>query len=269
MERAAVALLVETIRLNEDHNSVGSILLANSNLPGPRGNLELAAAFADLMADIGQKSPWWNSLLEWGSLPSGDTSNGPAAEFLPFCALQSMGALYPSLDEKKRGVAQEAFSRSAVDSRWRVREGVAIGLQRVGEESFDELRLILGPWLQSQSFFHHRAVMAALAHPPILAAPENVRYCLEAADVVLHSLLSSPRSRDGRRAFDALVKVMEYAPSVFVAHMPGEGFRLLGEWASYPDRLAQRIVRANLGKVRLSKWYPEATRQLVSQLERS
>lgn len=64
------------------------MLISNSNLPGPRGNLELAP------------------------------SDSPK-EFIPFCAIQALGAIFTCVDSEKKEKIIEILKAAANDSRWR------------------------------------------------------------------------------------------------------------------------------------------------------
>src|SRR4249919_398350 len=84
-------------------------LAAHSGLPGPRANLELARAAAD------QAPP---GLVR--ELAASDD------EYLALCGAVGLGRLLAEGDPEAAG----ALHRLAGDARWRVREGVAMALQR-------------------------------------------------------------------------------------------------------------------------------------------
>src|SRR5712664_378374 len=86
-------------------------LKANSGLPGPRGNLELVEA-------VGEEA---DADLLWRLSASSD-------EFLALCGTAGLGRLAATDPEAVLGWLKEL----AADPRWRVREGVAIALQRMG-----------------------------------------------------------------------------------------------------------------------------------------
>jgi hypothetical protein len=95
-------------------------LLEESGLPGPRGNIELAQA----IADVGDEKLFRRLI---GFTAEKAPVNSPY-EFLAFCGTVGMGR---SLAEGHRE-ALEILRAQASDPRWRVREGVAMGLQRYG-----------------------------------------------------------------------------------------------------------------------------------------
>src|SRR5918994_1107491 len=90
-------------------------LRQQSGLPGPRGNLELAEA----AADEGDQATF-EALLATGD------------EYLTVCALIGLGRLMTEGMELEDGL-----HRYAADARWRVREGVAMALQRLGDADID------------------------------------------------------------------------------------------------------------------------------------
>src|SRR6266567_7797353 len=93
-------------------------LKANSGLPGPRANLELVEAVGD-EADAD---------LLWRLSASSD-------DFLALCGTAGLGRLATTDSEAVLAWLKEL----AEDPRWRVREGVAIALQRMGREDMPQL----------------------------------------------------------------------------------------------------------------------------------
>jgi hypothetical protein len=89
-------------------------LRKHSGLPGPRANLELVAVVGD-EADADRL---------WRLSASSD-------EFLALCGTAGLGRLVTSDPETVLPWLRELAS----DQRWRVREGVAMALQRLGRES--------------------------------------------------------------------------------------------------------------------------------------
>src|SRR3954452_19465907 len=94
--------------VNEDAAGRAAYLTARSGLPGPRANLDLAHTYAEV-ADP----------AEARAFLAGDD------EFLALCGALALAARAadPLLTVDVRAAAR--------DGRWRVREGVALGLQRL------------------------------------------------------------------------------------------------------------------------------------------
>jgi hypothetical protein len=88
-------------------------LAAHSALPGPRANLELVAACGE-EADTARAEEL---------IASND-------EFATVCGLVALGRHLGNGDERHL----EVLRSHAADARWRVREGVAMALQRAGDD---------------------------------------------------------------------------------------------------------------------------------------
>src|SRR5262249_51565601 len=92
------ALTADDARFDE----LESMFASGSNLPGPRANLALAAAFADCIAAEGVTEPQWALLTEWLAIAEDEAPTGYPREFLPFCATQALGAAYPTASRERR-----------------------------------------------------------------------------------------------------------------------------------------------------------------------
>lgn len=258
-------LASRTRSLLEDPGSfkeLEALLVSNSNLPGPRGNLELASDFAGQFGD-GASEAQWQLLRMWLGITEGEAPVGDPREYLPFVALQALGSAYPRLDDARKSQALESIKAAAGDGRWRPREGVAMAFQRIAERDFGIVREVFTEWMDEASLEDRRVIAAALAHPPILKSPENARYCLRVADRLMVGLTSMPEAARKSEGFRILRQALEYTLSVFVAALPEDGFALLERWARSSDPDARRIVKSNLGKGRLKRYEPELQRVLA------
>lgn len=213
--------------------AVGPYLRAHSHLPGPRGNLELAHAFADVAPD-----PLVDALLD------------DEDEFVRFCAVLALGERLsrgadPALETQLRGHAR--------DPRWRIREAVATGLQRVGDRDPDRLHRVVRAWSQDPDPLVLRAAAAAICEPRLLRSPEGAatarHVCRSATDALVALPAARRRDPDAR----ALRQALGYCWSVAVAADPSAGlpeFRMLADTQD-PD--VAWIVRENLRKARLTR----------------
>ena len=261
-------------------------LMAESNLPGPRANLELAEAFSRAVSTAAaEPAAWLESLYDWARIPAEEAPTGDPREFLPFCALISFGVLYNThacaypctgpcdcpLWPLQSEHLMETVRKAASDSRWRIREAVAISLQHLGEGNPAALRRILDDWLSDdagkdgvenkvagtegilsdRSLMERRAVLAALAHPPLLGDTEFARYALKSADRILEDAAGVPAQRRKGEPFRVLKKALSYALSVLVAGAPEEGFPLLERWVKSSDPDIRQVLVENLKKKRL------------------
>lgn len=78
-----------------DEEKIVEYIISNSNLPGPRANLELAQAFAEVIEDYftkNQERLWSLSLKLIETSPDEAPVNDPK-ESLPFCGARAMGAI--------------------------------------------------------------------------------------------------------------------------------------------------------------------------------
>jgi HEAT repeat protein len=202
-------------------------LTANSGLPGPRGNLELVEAVGD------EAEP--EALWRWSTSPD---------EFLAVCGTAGLGRL---IHEDRRALVR--LRDLASDPRWRVREAVAIALQRLGTEDMPLLLKEMKAW-SSGSRYEQRAAAAALCEPRLLKDLRPARQVLGMLDAITTSLAAST----DRRAddFRVLRQALGYCWSVAVAADPERGRSMIERWSGSEDRDVRWIMKSNLGKARMS-----------------
>ena len=211
-------------------------LLAESGLPGPRGNIELAQA----VADEGDE-PLFLHLLSFDATSA--PTNTPQ-EFLAFCGVIGLGRL---VAEGRRDLLP-AVRRHANDPRWRMREGVAMALQRWGRVDMRGLLVEMDAWSRG-SLLEQRAAAAALCEPALLGNPADAKRTLQILDAITQSVeQSKDRCSD---AFQALRKGLAYCWSVAVAALPEAGKPMMERWLTSEDRDVRWIMRQNLQKQRL------------------
>jgi hypothetical protein len=211
-------------------------LLAESGLPGPRGNIELAQA----VADEGDETLFLHLL-------SFDATSAPTntpEEFLAFCGVVGLGRL---VADGRRDLLP-ALRDHANDPRWRMREGVAMALQRWGRVDMPDLLAEMDDWSQG-SLFEQRAAAAALCEPALLGYPADAERTLHILDAITLSLEQAVDRRSN--AFQALRKGLAYCWSVAVAALPEAGKPLMERWLTSEDRDVRWIMRQNLQKQRL------------------
>ena len=262
----ATALETGLARL-DDADGLAGYLVANSRLPGPRGNLALAAAFANAMCGSAERSAWHPVLVGWAATPADVVPTNDPREFLPFCALFALGAEFSGADEGTRSEIAASLRAAAGNGRWRTREAVAMGMQRIGESDTSALRALVERWMEDATLLEQRAIVAALAHPPILGDRSTVLFAFEVSRQVLLGIRSLPPATRRTEEFRILSKGLEYAISVFVAAVPADGFALLRELSAIDDGDVQRIVGSNLGKSRLSRPYQTQVAEIRAQLK--
>jgi hypothetical protein len=211
-------------------------LLAESGLPGPRGNLELAQVVAD-MADA-------DRIERYAALDEQQAPENTSQVFLAFCGIVGLGRL---LCEGQTFLLP-ILRRHAADPRWRIREAVAMALQRYGDHGMEALLAEMQHWAQG-SFLEQRAAVAALCEPRLLQQARHAEQVLCILDRITASIQQA-----GDRAgepFQVLRKGLGYGWSVAVAALPDVGKPLLERWFACEDRDIRWIMKDNLRKNRL------------------
>jgi hypothetical protein len=228
-------------------------LLENSGLPGPRGNLELAQATADLI-DKKRIRMWL------GLSPEQAPTNSPE-EFLVFCAAVGLGRL---LAEGDLGPVRD-LKRLASDPRWRTREAVAMALQRWGQADFNGMFKAIEPWSQ-EGPYEQRAVVAGLCEPVLLRDPSHAKRVLRVMDRITASLPAPDMRKND--AFQALRKGLAYGWSVAVCASPEAGKVLMEKWFRSADGDVIWIMKENLKKNRLQRLDPGWVKRWTKQLSK-
>ena len=212
-------------------------LLAESGLPGPRGNIELGQA----AADVGTRRRF-DRLLAWTPERA---PTGTREEFLAFCGTVGLGRLAAEGDAS----VLPRLRALASDPRWRVREAVAMALQRLGAVDMPALIREMRSWVRGNDF-ERRAAAAGLCEPALLGREHDVRDVLAILDRITTAMT---RSRDRRAdGFVALRKGMAYCWSVAVAAAPEVGRPMMERWMRTDDADVLWVMKQNLTKKRLS-----------------
>ncbi len=213
-----------------------AFLLAESGLPGPRGNLELARA----VAEEGTSDLFRRYL----AFTAAEAPANTPGEFLAFCGVLGLGRLLAQGDVTVLPVLRDWAS----DPRWRSREAVAMALQRLGEVDMGRLVREMREWADGGPL-EQRAAAAALCEPRLLGEPEWTRETQR----ILDRITASVKTAGVRRSEDflALRKGLGYCWSVAVVALPAEGTPLMEKWFAESDRDVRWIMRENLKKKRL------------------
>jgi hypothetical protein len=210
----------------------------NSGLPGPRANLTLVEAFADVAPEE----------LIWQLTGSPD-------EFRRLCAAAALGRLY--LERPGDEAVLARLTELARDDNWRVREGVAMAMQRVGDAAPELLLRLVDGFLAGPPRVV-RAAVAGICEPRLLRAPAMADAALDACLRATDRLQAIPF--DQRRHDDArtLRQALGYCWSVAIAAAPARGLEL---WRDLEARAAADadlswIVGENRMKARLKRLLP-------------
>ena len=265
--REALARLLDAYLAMAQEKPLVDYLTANSNLPGPRGNLELAQAFADAVGERAERSgnALWDLCLRFAQISAEQAPVNAATEFLPFCGargLAALGAALPALFES----ALERLHVQSRDARWRTREGVAMGLQDLMASNAAAALRALGTWIQPADWLAMRAAAAGVAEPRLLHAAAVAAAALELHRRIIAAVLAASDRKSAE--FKALRQGLGYSLSVVVVAAPQQGFAYLAELAASPDEDAQWILRENLKKNRLAKPYSRQVLALQRKIRR-
>jgi hypothetical protein len=208
-------------------------LREHSGLPGPRGNIELAQAIAD------EADPAYVDQL----IATGD-------EYLVFCGVVGLGR---RLADGADSEIVERLRGHAADERWRVREAVAMALQRLGDADLPRLEDMVTGWAADPHPLVQRAAVAAICEPRLLATPAAAAHAIEVCAHVTRTLAArpAPERRDPR--VRTLRQALGYCWSVAVAAAPAAGLPRFQALEEYDDRDVAWIVRENRRKARLAK----------------
>ncbi len=226
-------------------------LLAESGLPGPRGNLELAA----VVAEQGSREQF----ERWLTLDADKAPVGSQEEFLSFCGTVGLGRLLAEGDRP----ALERLRRQSNDPRWRIREAVAMGLQRFGEADMDALLQAMAGWAGG-TLLEQRAAIAGLCEPRLLTDRRQVRQVLRLLERVTVGITHCENRKT--EEFKALRKGLAYCWSVAVAALPEEGKPRMEKWFASGDKDVVWIMKENLRKDRLARIDPAWVRRWRERL---
>ena len=167
-------------------------------------------------------------------------------EFLAFCGIVGLGRLLAQGGKEHLKTLRCAAS----DPRWRMREGVAMALQRLGDVDMGALIVEMQGWAQG-TFLEQRAAAAALCEPRLLGQARHAGAVLQILDTITASIqgVADRRSPD----LAVLRQGLGYCWSVAVVALPEAGKALMEKWLAVPDKDVQWIMRENLKKARLAR----------------
>lgn len=213
-------------------------LRANSNLPGPRGNLELAEA----VYQEGSRERFLGLIAE----DSAQVNENTPEVYTVFCGIVGLGRLQAE-GEPSWLTTLQAY---AADSRWRIREAVAIALQKYGAVDIQALLGEMRLWSKG-SFLVQRAVVAALCEPALLNDTAVVQDVLSILDAITASLSEANERKSDN--FRVLRQALAYGWSVAAAANIADGKAAMERWFTSEDPDARWVMCENLKKKRLER----------------
>jgi hypothetical protein len=257
-------LLDQFVKTGSERELVDYII-SNSNLPGRRANLELAGAFPDALVKIAQKESQkcWSLCMSMLELTAEEAPVNTPEEFVPFCGAVGIGAM---------GSAHPAFFDPAIvmlrglakDSRWRMREAVRMGLQKLAETCAHETLTTMEAWIDEGDWLEMRAVAAAVAMPSLLENEEMARWALSLhSEIFSRVIVAQDRKSE---PFRVMRKALGYTLSVVVRAHPREGFQFMTKQIESQDEDINWLLRENLKKKRLVSNYPDEVAKIQNLL---
>lgn len=226
----------------------------------------MAQVFAETAETYSLKDPEkiWSLCLTFVAVSPEEAPVNSPREFIPFCGARGMGAV---------GSASPMFSRKALfylreladDPRWRLREGVAMGIQNLlsgrGRDTLKELE----DWIGEDNWLAMRAVAAAVAEPAVLKDEQTAGAALKLHRKIFARVLAARDRNSGE--FKTLRQGLGYSLSVVINALPREGFEYLRQLAGSRDEDVRWIIRKNLKKKRLTKNFPDEVGAITRLME--
>jgi hypothetical protein len=204
-------------------------LAEHSGLPGPRGNLELIGAAAEEL-----------------DIVTLEALSGSPDEFEACVGVVGLGRAIPD----GRTDLVSALRGHAGDGRWRVREAVAMALQRWGDADLPAMVTEAERW-GGGGRLEQRAAAAGTCEPRLLGDQAIARRVIALLDGITATL---PGAADRRTdTFRTLRQALGYCWSVAIAADPVDGLAAFARWRRDRDPDVAWVVRENLGKARLRR----------------
>jgi hypothetical protein len=235
-----------------------------SRLPGTRANLELVNSLSNLLVAIVPEQPeqvWM--LIHYLVQDEKTVERNTPDEFVVLCGVVAFGAC-ASVRTEWRTEVFEMMKTFACSKSWRVREGVAMALQRllpvIPQETIEFLRELA----TKGNCFQQRASIAAIAEPSLLQDQVMIDAAFTIQRLVLERLHELPSADRKCEDVRVLRQTLGYTLSVVTAATPEQGFALMSDCAKWNDTDINCILRENLKNKRLAKFVEHT--DMVSKL---
>jgi hypothetical protein len=249
--RADLEVLLGAWQASGSPDDLWQYIITRSNLPGRRGNLELAAAWYQAVEAAARQGvgELWSLVIRMATVPASEAPVNDPREMIAFCGALGIGAV-GVVDEAHSGDALQALRAHARDQRWRMREAVAMALQHMLQQRTEMTLAALEQWVSEGNWLEMRAVAAAVAEPSVLAQKDVALAALRLHEGILAAMA---RATDRRaEAFRVLRKGLGYTLSVVTSRLPEEGIRFLKMLVASGDPDTLAVVKQNLRKKRLA-----------------
>jgi hypothetical protein len=261
--------LVATAVDGGDDRALVAALCAASALPGPRLALGVVAAAADALAGLAVASDEAGTRVasivdRWASLSLEEAPGDHPAVILPCIAMAVYGRVAATRSDWWPDELAKLHD-GAGDARWRVRELVAQGLQRMLVADWSRTVEALQRWATEHDPLVVRAAVAAVAEPSLLLNQQHAADALDVQRIAVATFGRLPSSVRRDPDVRTLRQALGFTVSVAVA--AAADVAILHELATSTDADLRWIARQNLAKARLSRW-PDEVARAKAALER-
>ena len=243
-------------RLVARHNvePVTKFLSLHSGLPGPRGNITLAAETSKLIAENwGTEKPFLRGLVT-GWVASGD-------EYLMFVAHMALGYIL-RVSPGEAEWAVPLLYEGNFSKLWRAREGVTFALEALLDGRRGFALSLIDSWCADGQPILVRNAVVALAHPSQLRESTEQLDALKKYNGVGMGLVA-----DSEKTPDVEMLGKSLGFTLSVAAEADEGYLdQLEAWIRRGVKPWRSIIRENLGKSRIAKRFPDRVRSLLALL---
>jgi hypothetical protein len=229
-----------------DARALYELLARVGGLPGPRANAGVVLAFANECAARGAKA---DALVTRMATLDVDAAPGASKyEIIPMCGVAALGARAASDQVAMRALA--TLHDCAEDLRFRVRDGVAEALARIGEQRGEALVHDLASWMDG--YFHAAAVLRAMTDPRWLTRITSASAVIERLDEGFELAKNAPRAAARYPGFKSLLDVLAVAPVEAAARFGVPVFDLLARWSATKDPVLRELVAKVLSSPKLT-----------------
>jgi hypothetical protein len=234
-----------------DARALYELLARVGGLPGPRANAGVVAAFANECSARGARA---DALVTKMATLDVDAAPGASKyEIIPMCGVAALGARAATDAAAMRALA--TLHDCAEDLRFRVRDGVAEALARIGEARGEALVHDLASWMDG--YFHAAAVLRAMTDPKWLTRIGSAGAVVERLDEGFELVKNAPRAAARYPGFKSLIEVLCVAPAEAAARFGVPVFEMLARWSATKDPALREVVTRVLSAPKLAGRFAE------------